>query len=440
MQIDVQQPLEFRSSPIRLGLIAAGALGMSAVGLALGWRLLPGVAPGSFKQFAGWAGAVFFAACFVVAVWRLFGTGRPTLSLSPAGFRDIRMSSAWVPWAAVEKLSVWGAPGSRFIVVKVSEAVSRSLPLTRSARWTQSANKSLGVDGLAVSVTEFSGDFNDFFAAFVQYAKAHGGLADPRQPRHTPAATSAPKQAAADYTKPSAFLKPFPAAQDVFIAEQVDLESYLHPLVSVDLNAINPDWSGWVHIVSPIEPLAGMGYVGTATEAFHNAYLGENCIIFKVEGDRYRFMGDRRYFLANWPEAEVTADLRDEYVELREQYREQEASYRNGLDTYRRLGSVHCVEPDGRFKFDNPEPYPLIEKLGGAAEFWNLHFSLDLAVEETLTPDGRKVQVIPTSRAGHRFVHVASVPGYFYRSHGADSIVLFYEPVEKLALIIFDWS
>ena len=46
----------------------------------------------------------------------------------------------------------------------------------------------------------------------------------------------------------------------------------------------------------------------------------------------------------------------------------------------------------------------------------------------------------PISRGGNRFWFVAEVPGYFYRHSGADSILLFFEPVERLALLMFDWS
>ncbi|MFD7498414.1 hypothetical protein ACFV8T_39945 [Streptomyces sp. NPDC059832] len=46
----------------------------------------------------------------------------------------------------------------------------------------------------------------------------------------------------------------------------------------------------------------------------------------------------------------------------------------------------------------------------------------------------------PVSSAGNPFHFVASVPGWHYRRTGADSILLFFEPVERLALLTFDWS
>ena len=54
--------------------------------------------------------------------------------------------------------------------------------------------------------------------------------------------------------------------------------------------------------------------------------------------------------------------------------------------------------------------------------------------------DSGDSSVWPLSPAGRRFHHVLSVPGWHYRSAGADRIVMFYEPVDGLVLFTFDWS
>lgn len=41
---------------------------------------------------------------------------------------------------------------------------------------------------------------------------------------------------------------------------------------------------------------------------------------------------------------------------------------------------------------------------------------------------------------GARFRFVAGVTGWEYRAMGADRILLFYEPVSRVALLTFDWS
>jgi hypothetical protein len=175
MQIDVSRKVEIRASPFRLILVAAGALTMSALGIAIGWRLLPDTAPGSFKQLMGWAGAGFFAACFLAALSRLSRARQPTLLLSPEGFMDTRLSSEYVPWSVVQKLSTWDRHGTRMIIVTVPEPIWRTWPLTRLARWTRSPNRWLGVQGFAVVATEFDLKFDDLLELFTVYCKAHGG-------------------------------------------------------------------------------------------------------------------------------------------------------------------------------------------------------------------------------------------------------------------------
>ncbi|MBD0690397.1 hypothetical protein [Streptomyces sp. CBMA123] len=53
---------------------------------------------------------------------------------------------------------------------------------------------------------------------------------------------------------------------------------------------------------------------------------------------------------------------------------------------------------------------------------------------------GRTARREPGSAVEHGFRFVAAVPGYHYRRGGADWILLFFEPVERLALLTFDWS
>jgi hypothetical protein len=105
-----------------------------------------------------------------------------------------------------------------------------------------------------------------------------------------------------DIAETAPFLKPFPNVSDVF-DEPVALHGrHLHPLVSVDLSVINSSWSGWIHLVSPIEPYSGC--VGEYTTPFHNEYLQENWIAFRLKNNRYSLLGDFRYFLLENPHNE----------------------------------------------------------------------------------------------------------------------------------------
>ncbi|WP_321802859.1 hypothetical protein [Burkholderia sp. BCC1993] len=46
----------------------------------------------------------------------------------------------------------------------------------------------------------------------------------------------------------------------------------------------------------------------------------------------------------------------------------------------------------------------------------------------------------PIGPDGARFRFVAGVRGWEYRAMGADWILLFYEPISRVALLTFDWS
>ena len=87
------------------------------------------------------------------------------------------------------------------------------------------------------------------------------------------------------------------------------------------------------------------------------------------------------------------------------------------------------------------EPEPFVERIGGKASYGNWTGSLEFDFDTTWEngePDGHPVW--PLSSAGRRFGFVASTPGWSYRGSGADSILLFYEPVENLVLLTFDWT
>ena len=413
-----------------------------ALSLAVG--LFPNVADGGFKQFVGWLGAVFFGLGFLIWIGRALKMGQATLSLSPQGFRDVRLSPDWVPWSAVENLSTWSLLGTTIIVAKISDASWNTLRLTRSARWSRSQNKSLGVDGLAIAAVDLAVRVDDLLTLMTTYQTSHLAAQLERfqnQKFDQPIASFSQDLADGidyDLKKANAHIRPFPDPGDVFVSEQIGLAEYMHPLVSIDLAIVNPEWSGFVHIVSPIEPAEGL--IGDGTERFHNEYLNENCIVFKVENGKYSFMGDKRYFLKAWDRSQVPSDQIARYNELSEHYDVEERSYRHGLSLYRKTGNVHRLDADGNFVFGNREPEPLLEKLGGYAEIYNFHVGIDIEAEYGRNPTGHGDYVVPYSKAGRPYRHVASVPGYFYRNRGADSIVLFYEPVEKLALTTFDWT
>lgn len=177
MLVDANQTMEFRASPVRLFLLASLALALTAVCFALGWPLLPNVASGSFAQFIGWVGMAVFFGAFLLMGWRCLTSDVPVIKISPAGIWDSRLSSAFIPWSEIENVSLWNYRHNKIIVLKISDLAWRDLPLARMARWTRSANRSMGADGLCIATTEFGVKLADFFQTLTAFHAAHNANA-----------------------------------------------------------------------------------------------------------------------------------------------------------------------------------------------------------------------------------------------------------------------
>ncbi|MFD9604246.1 hypothetical protein OG609_04175 [Streptomyces sp. NBC_01224] len=228
-------------------------------------------------------------------------------------------------------------------------------------------------------------------------------------------------------------LRVYPEPADVFVADQVELARHLHPLISIDLAQVNPAWHGWIHLVSPLEPAEG--YIGDHTQAFHSALQTTNWLGFAMDGDRYRLLGDVRYFARAATPEEVPELWEGFRARLDEHCERQERSYQAHRDTFRCEGELLRLDDEGSPLYGTRDPVALLDQLGGRADAHSNWVDPDLFHLE-YDDD----HAWPISPAGNRFQFVAAVPGWHYRRSGADQILLFFEPVDRLALLTFDWS
>jgi hypothetical protein len=214
----------------------------------------------------------------------------------------------------------------------------------------------------------------------------------------------------------------FPDPADVFVADQPELARHLHPLVSIDLSLVDDGWRGWIHVVSPLEPHeVTLGY---ATTEWHSPLQRENWLGLAMEGDRYRLTGDLRYFARATSPAELPDPWPRFRAELEEHCQAEEASYQANRDAFR--GGQHSPH------------MVIIDRLGGQPDEGNWYARGAAAVPFPVEYDDAGIW--PMSPSGNRFWFVAEVPGWRYRRRGADSILLFFEPVERVALLTFDWT
>ncbi|MFB7665357.1 hypothetical protein ACFC1R_15635 [Kitasatospora sp. NPDC056138] len=228
-------------------------------------------------------------------------------------------------------------------------------------------------------------------------------------------------------------LRVYPEPADVFVADQVELAAHLHPLISIDLAAVDPAWHGRIHLVSPLEPADG--YLGDHTEAFHLPLQRTNWLGFSIEDDRYRLLGDRRYFARATTPEELPDPWPGFRAELDEHCEAEERSYLAHRDAFRREGVLLMRHDDGSPRSGGPDAMALLEQLGGDADPHG-----NWVRPELFPVEYDDDSAWPVSPAGNPFRFVASVPGWHYRRTGADSILLFFEPVERIALLTFDWS
>jgi hypothetical protein len=138
-------------SPSRLLMLAGLGVLMTGMSAIVGFELIPDMQPSYFTKAACMFGTVFFALCTLIALWRLlFGRG-PVITISPQGIRDSRVAADVIPWSAIRTISTWEHTGQRVLVLNVDPAVERTLRLSMIAKYTRSANRALGADGLCVT-------------------------------------------------------------------------------------------------------------------------------------------------------------------------------------------------------------------------------------------------------------------------------------------------
>ncbi|GIL00992.1 MAG: hypothetical protein BroJett030_08910 [Alphaproteobacteria bacterium] len=238
MTIDTSATLEVRYSLGRmLGLALLGVV-MTVFCAVLAFRLIGGVAAGSFSQFAGFVGLAFFGFSTLLILWRLARGRGAVVTLTPQGLRDTRLAADLIPWTSVGAISTWSpgparGPGlaarlwrrwggtgvqglgeQRAIVLALDPRVEAGLNLGRIAGWTRGANRALGADGLCVTAAGLEIDHDRLLAAISAFHQAavtaDEGLAT-LFARHRDAPVGAALEAVVDRLRDAPLLLPLAA-------------------------------------------------------------------------------------------------------------------------------------------------------------------------------------------------------------------------------------
>ncbi len=231
-----------------------------------------------------------------------------------------------------------------------------------------------------------------------------------------------------------AFLK----AEAIFVEEQAWLKDHFLPLISIDLEMLNPDWKGkTVHLLNPFEPYEG--YIGDGTEAHHNEFTAPNWLAFRLTDDnKYEFLGNEGFFMRspinkNNPENYYEEEYADE---LRENYQKSQEN----IQKYGSLVDARYPEYQGK-----PNRKNYLDDIGGGFWYgnWTEGAKIPSAFEMTVkeyTDDDTPNDGIEILYKGNPFYYIGNVAAYNYCGSGADAIILMYEPVSGIVLFTFDFS
>jgi hypothetical protein len=238
--------------------------------------------------------------------------------------------------------------------------------------------------------------------------------------------------------EPTDYFQPFPEPEAVFAADVSVHARYLLPIASLSLRHINPEWSGKVHFVQPIEPCNGV--IGEDTIDHHTYLCRENWIGFQLDDeDRYTFAADWNYFLAADPETANAESLADHYRKARESYNRKREHFRK----HKALHVSYAQPVNGQFADD--DRLELICQLGGMPGWgnWPETGRFPLSEHPYIDEDGQEaISPLPQAEDGTDFAFVGRLHSFCYvDEYEYDcGLFLFYHPVRRIVLETFDWS
>ena len=222
-------------------------------------------------------------------------------------------------------------------------------------------------------------------------------------------------------------LQPFPDPEDVFSGDVTRHAKHLNPLASIDASLADKGLKGRLHIVSSIEPCDG--YLGDSGREYWGGFLQPNWIGFRVTDDqRYELAGDFRFFaIENIDGEESYLGAREE---LKEFYDRQHRSYTEKKGLFAKTRDTSHID-DAKHR-----PLKPLSALGGLAPAGNMTW-IDLENSSFSYSDR---DAAPRTKDGRLFTFIASARGWDYREFGADEILLYYDPVDRIALQSFVWG
>ncbi len=154
---------------------------------AMGWIAIGKLASDSSEAWISGLILVLFGSIFVAVAGHLYRLRGPVVTLSPEGFRDLRIAAETVPWSVIEGVSHQQNRIGEMIVLEIAPAAEAKLNFTILARVLRGVHGLFGVRGLIVTAAGTSIGEEDLLAAIVAYGRAWHGSGASTKASHPPA-------------------------------------------------------------------------------------------------------------------------------------------------------------------------------------------------------------------------------------------------------------
>ncbi len=236
-----------------------------------------------------------------------------------------------------------------------------------------------------------------------------------------------------DVEYPQPYLRLFPSPDTVFVEPVKRYYDNLLPLVSIDLSVLDNSLSGWLPVVCPLE--TADGYPGEHGKEYWGAYLQPNWIGFRLTEDgKYELLGDFRYFALEDEDGEELYEgskdeIREHSEELRESYEERKSEFESSGEfegeAVSRIGGLSTAENLPEVMLSKAS-FSYAEPMNDDDDFDDENYDEDAY-------DGG----VPKTSDGRDYLFVAAVDPTLYMDSGPESVVVFYDPVERIVLHSF---
>jgi hypothetical protein len=172
--MDHQLPnhIEIGYSALRmLRLVGLGAI-MTLLSASIAFNWFDYTNIDGFQVLIADVGIAFFGLATLKFIWTLITARGPVVFVSRYGICDLRVSKELILWGSVEDITACAYRRQKFMALKISPALERQLFASRAKQAMLLANRALGVDGVVISASGLTMDFDTLFKTCTAYYSA----------------------------------------------------------------------------------------------------------------------------------------------------------------------------------------------------------------------------------------------------------------------------